>query len=1270
MANQVVSLAYYVHRARKAGATCEELSVVDENYYDILTRHADLAKASALWAEMYDANDPLIPLSEIDIAQTDYLDIVAQIFNGVHFRDVSLSGKRKAPPPPTHESYFKRYLATIPTDTRTCPAVTASIDRVNEVLETHGAATFRANGLIVGRVQSGKTRNYIGLMLKAIDEGWNVILVLTSCNTFLAKQTRDRIVREFEKVGAANPKFSRELNFMSSGHGNVLAGEELKGDFFYWGVSMKEVHGLESVRKWLDIQNQPIGSMRVLIVDDESDNATPDSNAGGQGLLDDEAISERIDGIRHDASFAGLADWFESLLERKWPELGENTREGQVFGEIYDILAGNKSAKDKMMSLVNGGDYRHLLGMENFADPSVESLIPAFFSHQGHGEDAYGGFVLLLRSILDIVRGRSAINAALCTLVGPNPQTGEYAYPFQRCAYLGYTATPYANILNEGPGHTPIYADFIQSLSIPPQYFGVEAIFGSDLSNAQQPRMPIVNPITDDESALILTPLQNGEDVDPDENLRCKSKQGTKDWQGLKDALAWAFCTASARRFARRSLSDSDREKVENRWTTMLVNIDHKQDVHDDVCDAITQYLKHQLSTPELRSAFVENCRQLWLRETKRFTPEQFDQIFNRDRDEAERYGAFAAYPNWDDIAGNLECFLSDFAHRVHVVVMNCTNPGTDAKRLYNQDPYEIAQHEVMELTGDHLWIVSGGNTISRGLTLSGLTSSYFERLREGTCVDTITQMGRWFGYRQGYELLPRIWMNGQTVAEMKKIAALEQKLHATIADNFAQHFSPSDPAHYQQVTSWGRQLSGRAFAQRDLDAAVGTIGSTGEFRREASVRRQIVDASRAFLDQCGEPVARDPGKYAYAATPLWEGVPREVIQKYLTGLLPLYPEKSRLLLRGLLREISASENPVWDVVIGSPRGGAGHCPSEALGPRVNCATPNSLLVGADVIRFSARLHMAFYAMIPTVFLNREDIALLTTWRHRIFSALDAKRIQNGGVLPKIYDAALPGEAKEPLRMRFDRLIDDLRKADGAIALPEPIHARLGDISQGLRNRSSGEYMSRVHGAVDHKRPTLQLLLVQPNGEKPDGIPYVSVSFYWPGHDAADFFTVAVDENPDFVSMVTRRGFCQTVQDILRAHDFPMQRNELLCEVLERLGLRCNENFFAANIAHPLAGYSYHKMTGRNAYCIDGWAADEEARLGREFAAAAIEIVRRERRKMTSEDVLNQTIAEYPKFRGFFTTKGEVTALLTQDVLDANDIERVSAKPITYLYRN
>lgn len=1267
MANQVVSLAYYVFRAKKAGASQEELSTVDVPYSDVLSQHVNLENAAELWSEMNEADDALVPLSEIDVAQTDYLDVVAQIFNAVSFRNVQLTIAPPPPPPTTHAPYFPQYLATIPNDTRTGPAVAVSLDRLNEVLATKGVVTPRANGLIVGRVQSGKTRNYIGLMLKAIDDGWNVIFTLTSCNTFLAKQTRDRVVREFERVGAGNPRFSRELDFMTTNHANGLAGAELNGDFFYWGVAMKEIHGLERIRKWLDIPNQPHQSMRVLIVDDESDNATPDSNVGGPGLLDEEAIAERVDGIRHDTAFVGLADWFESLLQREWPVLGSNTHEAEVFGEINDILVGNSSASAKMMALVNGGEYRRLLGMEQYVDPPVESQIPVFFNHHGAGEDSYGGFVLLLRSILNIVRGRSAINAALCTLVGPNPQTGEYAYPFQRCAYLGYTATPYANILNEGPGHTPIYADFIQSLTIPPQYFGVEAIFGLDLAHLP-PRMPIVNAISDNEEMNILVPLQSNRPLDIGVDLICSSDQGTQDWQGLKDALAWSFCTAAARRHARRSMPEADRAKIENRWTTMLVNIDHKQPVHETVRSAIARYLEYQLASDESRASFMENCHQLWLRETARFTPDDFDRIFNREMDATQRYGTFAGYPNWEEILNDLNFFLSDAAHHVHAVVMNCTGPGMESKRLYNQDPNEIARHEVMELLDDHLWIVSGGNTISRGLTLLGLTTSYFERMRNGTCVDTITQMGRWFGYRQGYELLPRLWMNVDTVTEMKRIAVLERKLHASIADNFSQRFSPADPAHYQQISSWGRQLSGRAFASRNLDAAIGTIASTGEFYCNDNVRRQITDVSRAFLERCGTPVVRDPETYAYADTPLWECVPRVEIQNFLGQLLPLYPEKSRRLLKGILREISSSENPAWDVVVGNPHNHDEHLSSDILGPRVNCATPHFLPVGTDVVQFSARLHMAFYAMIPTVYLTREDVLLLTTWRQRIFDALDAKRIQNGGTLPTHYDAALPGTPDEALLSRFNRLIDDLRRADGATPLPEPIHARLGDISQGLRNRSSGEYMARVHRAVSHKRPTLQLLLVRPDGEQSDGAPYVSVSFYWPDHEPTGFFTIAVDENPDFVTMVTKRGFCQTVEDILRAHDFPMQRKELLRQVMERLGLRCNEGFFSANIAHPLAGYEYHKMEGRNAYCINGWAADEEARLRREFASAAVEILRRAHRNLTSEDLFNQTIAEQPKFRDFFTVKGELTSLLTPEILSANDITVTSNHPITYLY--
>ena len=54
--------------------------------------------------------------------------------------------------------------------------------------------------------------------------------------------------------------------------------------------------------------------------------------------------------------------------------------------------------------------------------------------------------------------------------------------------------------------------------------------------------------------------------------------------------------------------------------------------------------------------------------------------------------------------------------------------------------------------------IVIGGAAVSRGITLEGLNVSYFTRLAKLPTSDTLIQMGRWFGYRDGYEDLWRVY--------------------------------------------------------------------------------------------------------------------------------------------------------------------------------------------------------------------------------------------------------------------------------------------------------------------------------------------------------------------------------------------------------------------------------------------------------------------------------------------------------------------------------
>jgi hypothetical protein len=75
--------------------------------------------------------------------------------------------------------------------------------------------------------------------------------------------------------------------------------------------------------------------------------------------------------------------------------------------------------------------------------------------------------------------------------------------------------------------------------------------------------------------------------------------------------------------------------------------------------------------------------------------------------------------------------------------------------------------------------VVIGGNTLSRGLTVEGLVTSYF--LRSSTAYDTLLQMGRWFGFRKGYEDLPRIWMTGELKGYFFDLATIEAEFRAEV---------------------------------------------------------------------------------------------------------------------------------------------------------------------------------------------------------------------------------------------------------------------------------------------------------------------------------------------------------------------------------------------------------------------------------------------------------------------------------------------------------
>lgn len=1283
MANPMVSLAYYVHEARMHGVPKEALTS-GTGYREVLGGREE--EAVRAW-ECFFPQDPLARLEDIEVGQADFLDVVDQVYRGVRFLDVRASAAEVKAPVARHEPYFPQYIGILqgkePKDRLTEGAVEATMGRVEELLAGKAGESPRVNGLIVGRVQSGKTRNYVGLMLKAADEGWNVILVLTSAIRMLARQTQERIRSEFRRVGANRPRCSGELDFLRGERLEAAHREDLEDDYFYWGVAMKQVDGLARIRAWLEQEGQPHESMRVMIIDDESDNATPNANIDGYQPLQDEEIEGRIQVIRREGGYEALADWFERLLRRRWPQEGQAAPE--AFTRICSILQHRvfRNAAQEQGQLLNTAEYRRYLDMEREEfnlpnQPPLHQLAASYFHKKtGDGDRSCPAFVLLLRSIMEIDRERTTINGAICSLVGPNPQTGRPDFAFGRCAYLGYTATPYANILNEGPNETPIYADFIQSLAVPPQYFGSEALFGFDVEK-EAAAMPIVSYIADEEEERILAPLrERGSLEGVDDDLQVHDGDGPLEWKSLRDAVAWAFCTAAVRRILRRRMgADEGKERLEHRWTTMLLNVDYQQSVHWAVKNKLERYVRRQLRDYGPRAQFEAHCRAVWTRMTGQFSRERFDELFNRHAKAEGNYGAIEDYPAWAEVEKELQHFTRYWQRCVHFIALNSTPDGIQNQMLYTQDDErrESGQRQVPELADDHLWFVSGGNTIGRGLTLQGLTVSYFDRVRDGTSVDTLTQMGRWFGYRAGYELLPRLWMNRGAVGEMKRIALVESKLHESIRENFEQGFSPSDPAHYQQITSWGRQLSGRAYAAQRQEAAIGTTGSVDDYAGDEKTRREVFGACSRFVGGLGEERRREAGEYTYADTPLWEGVGRTRVLDFLRSIAPLQPPRSAQLLRGLIRAIGEDHSD-WDVVVGHPTPAAGEI--EFGGRMTRFGAPEARAVGDGVFRtLTARLHSSFYAMVPAKCLHEEDTHLLETFRHTVEQALETKRLQNGGVLPAHYDEALPGDAGEGTGARLEKLIRRMREEQYARPLPEAIHARLADVSPGFRNRASGEYMASAYQRCaqmrgEAMRPVLQLYLIRPRGESAGTTPLVNLSFYWPNHDPVGFYAVAIDGNAYPQRPVTPGMFHQVVEDILRAHNRPMSAKTLKTQVFQRLGTRCTEAFFRAHIGQPPAPYEYHPVAGMNAFCIDGWAADDQDydKLETELVQCAEAILKESGSAMVWSKLLEAVTAKRPEFGELFSEDQFKEVIRASAANPEGHIRRTTSTSVKVQYR-
>ena len=291
--------------------------------------------------------------------------------------------------------------------------------------------------------------------------------------------------------------------------------------------------------------------------------------------------------------------------------------------------------------------------------------------------------------------------------------------------YVGYTATPFANIFMDPNDEKELYpADFIIDLPRPDAYFGAERVFGREpLDDADDPDLGLdmVRNVPDDDAELLKPPSKKDarENFDPE-------LPGS-----LIDAVTWFLVATSIRRARGQRAAHS----------SMLVHTTH--------------YVAPHFATKDRLNDLLEEFRVSWEQGNHSAFLTSFE-------DEATRAAEVATepLPMWSQVEQQLASVLQD----VRVVV---DNGSSDDRLDYNQaaDGGPVAETV----------IAVGGGTLSRGLTLEGLVVSYFTRT--SNTYDTLLQMGRWFGYRPGYEDLPRIWMQPSLAAEFKFLSLVEEEI-------------------------------------------------------------------------------------------------------------------------------------------------------------------------------------------------------------------------------------------------------------------------------------------------------------------------------------------------------------------------------------------------------------------------------------------------------------------------------------------------------------
>ena len=307
---------------------------------------------------------------------------------------------------------------------------------------------------------------------------------------------------------------------------------------------------------------------------------------------------------------------------------------------------------------------------------------------------------------------------------------------FAKSCYVGYTATPFANIfINPDSYDEDAYEelfprDFIVSLDAPNTYFGPDKVFLDDASSAR-----VVRPIWDCEDYL---PFSHKKD-DPVAQLP----------PSLYAAIN-QFIVAKAIRNLRGQF---------NKHCSMMINVSRFVATQNTVRNFVSLYEKKVREAVKANYAMPDSISQK--NEVMISLKADLDKEF------------YDCGFTWPDV----KVALNDVFDNLRVFVVNSKSDEALDYKKYERDGNSLTA------------IAIGGLSLSRGLTIEGLTVSYM--YRNTRMYDTLMQMGRWFGYRPGFEDVCRVHLSPDSIDWYGHIAEASEELRQQIKRMRRDRMSP-----------------------------------------------------------------------------------------------------------------------------------------------------------------------------------------------------------------------------------------------------------------------------------------------------------------------------------------------------------------------------------------------------------------------------------------------------------------------------------------------